>query len=135
MKISHNIKMALMSLMVAVFTVGCSSSDAVVSVDGEIQKVLFNGSDLQGKIDITEIATKDKNDRAQAIVRVINLTKDTLYIKHRFTWYDDDGLEINQKDSPWRLSVLRGLETLSVSEVSIHPEGREFRVQFRLSED
>ncbi|WP_140417098.1 YcfL family protein, partial [Vibrio cholerae] len=60
--------------------------------------------------------------------------KSDVHVQYRFYWYDNDGLEVNTKLSPWKTIILRGMETVSLTEVSVNPNGKQFRVQIRESD-
>ncbi|KJY83527.1 YcfL protein: an outer membrane lipoprotein that is part of a salvage cluster [Vibrio galatheae] len=122
----------LISLAAAVLLAGCASSNtAGLRIDGASQTVIFGDNVLAGQISIEDISTVDVDGRARGVVRLLNQSKGDQYIQYRFYWYDDQGLEVNNKLSPWRQSILRGGEEVSISEISINPNGRQFRVQIR----
>jgi uncharacterized protein YcfL len=56
-------------------------------------------------------------------------------LQYRFYWYDNEGLEVNTQPGPWKQIIVRGEETVSLSEVSVNPNGTQFRVQIRASND
>lgn len=119
-------------ITVSLALMGCASSNtAGLRIDGASQTVLFGDNVLAGRLTIEDISTVDVDGRARGIVRLINQSKGDQYIQYRFYWYDDQGLEVNNKLSPWRQAILRGTEEISISEVSINPNGRQFRVQIR----
>ncbi|MEF1291667.1 YcfL family protein [Vibrio sp. M260118] len=122
----------LVSIAAALTLMGCASSNtAGLRIDGASQTVLFGDNVLAGSVSIQDISTIDVDGRTRGIVRLLNQTKGDQHIQYRFYWYDDAGLEVNSKLSPWRQAILRGTEEISISEVSIHPNGRQFRVQIR----
>ncbi|KGY12070.1 YcfL protein: an outer membrane lipoprotein that is part of a salvage cluster [Vibrio tubiashii] len=122
----------LVSIAVTLTLMGCASSNtAGLRIDGASQTVLFGDNVLAGSVSIQDISTIDVDGRTRGIVRLLNQTKGDQHIQYRFYWYDDAGLEVNSKLSPWRQAILRGNEEVSISEVSIHPNGRQFRVQIR----
>ncbi|OBT13976.1 hypothetical protein A9264_02220 [Vibrio sp. UCD-FRSSP16_10] len=128
-------KKLVLLLVTLVAVAGCSPNTAGLRVDGKSQKVLFGDNVLGSRLIVDEIATVEKNDRARGIVTVSSHYKGDLRIQYRFYWYDDNGLEVNAKPSAWRQDVIRGLETRSFSEVSINPEGTQFRIQIRESDN
>jgi uncharacterized protein YcfL len=58
-----------------------------------------------------------------------------MHIQYRYYWYDDNGLEVNAKPSSWKQTIVGGYETRTLSEVSINPNGTQFRVQIRQVND
>lgn len=119
-------------LLVALMALaGCAENTAGLRVDGKSQKVLFGDNVLGSRLLIDDISTLQKEGITRGIVTVTSAYEADLRIQYRFYWYDDNGLEVNTKPSAWRQDVIRGFETRTLSEVSIHPEGTQFRVQIR----
>ena len=122
----------LISMAVTLTLLGCTSSNtAGLRIDGASQTVVFGDNVLAGNISIEDIATTKVDGRARGVVRLANQSRGDQHLQYRFYWYDEQGLEVNTKLGPWRQAILRGSEELSISEVSIHPNGRQFRVQIR----
>ncbi|CAM4079102.1 MULTISPECIES: YcfL family protein [Vibrio] len=127
-------KLALL-LVTLVAIAGCSQNTAGLGIDGKSQKVLFGDNVLGSRLIVDDIATVEKEGRTRGVVTVSSHYKGDLRIQYRFYWYDDSGLEVNAKPSAWRQDIVRGLETRTFSEVSINPEGTQFRVQIRESDN
>ncbi|GAM62217.1 ycfL protein [Vibrio ishigakensis] len=125
-------KKCALVLLTLLTVAGCATNTAGLRVDGKSQKVLFGDNVLGSRLIVDDIATVEKDDgRKRGIVTVSSNYKADLRIQYRFYWYDDNGLEVNTKPSAWRQDVVRGFETRTLSEVSINPEGTQFRVQIR----
>ncbi|KOO11401.1 hypothetical protein AKJ18_29305, partial [Vibrio xuii] len=86
---------------------------------------------LAGRLLVEDIYTTEEAWHARGIVRLESRYNGDQSILYRFYWYDENGLEVNTKLGPWRQAIVRGLETIIISEVSLNPEGRQFRVQIR----
>ncbi|MCW8336342.1 YcfL family protein [Vibrio paucivorans] len=121
----------LFAALMAVLVVGCSSNTAGLRVDGASQNVLFGDNVLGSRLVIDDIATTEVDGHARGVVRLVSEYNGDQHIQYRFYWYDEDGLEVNNKLSPWRQTVVRGKESFSISEVSVNPNGKQFRVQIR----
>lgn len=124
-------KKALLAMVAALIMVGCSSNTAGLRVDGETQKVIFGDNVLGSRLQIDQIDTATVDDRARGVVRLTSNYSGDQHLQYRFYWYDDDGLEVNTKLAPWRQIIIRGDESIAISEVSINPNGTQFRVQIR----
>ncbi len=122
-------------LLTAFIMVGCSKNTAGLNVDGESQRVLFADSVLSGRLLIDDISTINVDGHARGVVRLVSDYKGDQHIQYRFYWFDDNGLEVNTQLSPWKQAIVRGMETISISEVSVNPNGKQFRVQIRESDD
>lgn len=116
---------------IALVMVGCADNTAGLRVDGASQRVLFGDNVLAGRLLVEDIYTTEEAAHARGIVRLESRYNGDQSILYRFYWYDENGLEVNTKLGPWRQAIVRGLETIIISEVSLNPEGRQFRVQIR----
>lgn len=119
------------ALIMALALIGCSNNTAGLRVDGRSQNVMFGDNVLGGRLLVDNIATTELEGHARAIVTLTSQFKGDQNIQYRFYWYDNDGLEVNSKQAAWKQQIVRGFETLSISEVSINPNGKQFRVQIR----
>ncbi|MGL4830068.1 MAG: YcfL family protein [Vibrio sp.] len=121
----------LLVVLTGLLLMGCSTNTAGLRVDGASQQVLFNDSALSKSLSIEDIATTTVDGHTRGVVRLQSNQKSDLNVQYRFYWYDNDGLEVNTKLSPWKTIILRGMETVSLTEVSVNPNGKQFRVQIR----
>jgi uncharacterized protein YcfL len=121
----------LISAAMALMLLGCADNTAGLRIDGASQTVLFGDNVLAGRLKIEDISTTQIDGRARGVVRLLSQYKGDQYVQYRFYWYDDQGLEVNTKQGPWRQAVIRGTGEISISEVSINPNGTQFRVQIR----
>ncbi len=119
------------AVLAALTLLGCAKNTAGLQIDGATQSVLFGDNVLAGRLKIDEISTSNVDGRARGIVRLESRYKGDQAIQYRFYWYDDDGLEVNAKLGPWRQAIVRGMEIIVISEVSVSPKGTQFRVQIR----
>jgi uncharacterized protein YcfL len=121
----------LISAVMALTLLGCADNTAGLRIDGASQTVLFGDNVLAGRLTIEDIATTQVDGRARGVVKLISQYSGDQYVQYRFYWYDEQGLEVNSKQGPWRQAVIRGTEEISISEVSVNPNGTQFRVQIR----
>ncbi|EGQ9412199.1 DUF1425 domain-containing protein [Vibrio cholerae] len=124
----------LLAVLTALLLVGCSANTVGLRVDGASQQVLFNDSALSKSLSIEDISTTAVDGHTRGVVRLQSNQKSDVHVQYRFYWYDNDGLEVNTKLSPWKTIILRGMETVSLTEVSVNPNGKQFRVQIRESD-
>lgn len=120
-----------MVFLLAVALVGCSKNTAGLRVDGQSQNVMFGDNVLGGRLLIDNIATIDADGHARGVVTLTSQYKADQNIQYRFYWYDDEGLEVNSKQGAWKQQIIRGFESLTISEVSVNPNGKQYRVQIR----
>ncbi|MFC5078111.1 hypothetical protein VTH8203_00898 [Vibrio thalassae] len=122
----------VVSIGVLLALFGCASNKTSgIKIEGQTQAVLYGDAQMGKKFSIDDISTIDTNGHARAVVRLSNTTSTDQIIQYRFYWYDAQGLEVNTKQAPWKRAILRGDETVTLSEVSVNPNGKEFRVQLR----
>ncbi len=120
------------ALAMALTLVGCSKNNtAGLRIDGQSQTVMFGDSELDERLQIDDIATVKVDGHARGVVTLASQYEGDQNIQYRFYWYDDNGLEVNSKQAAWKQQIVRGFETISISEVSVNPNGKQFRVQVR----
>jgi uncharacterized protein YcfL len=125
-------KIWLSGFIAVMLLVGCSNSQNVgLTVDGEFQHVVMGNSLLANTISVEDISTVEANGHARGVVRIKNNSSSSYDIQYRFYWYDEQGLEVNLNPSAWKHEVIYGGDETSLSEVSVSPNGKEFRVQIR----
>ena len=120
------------SLWLVVFGLGlsgCSSNSVGISVESATQRVVFGNSQLSSHIQVEDIATIDVGGNTKGIVKIKSLYTGQQHLQYRFYWYDDNGLEVSAKPSAWQQIILRGNDVISLSGVSVSPQGTQFRIQ------
>ncbi|ROV57793.1 DUF1425 domain-containing protein [Vibrio ponticus] len=113
---------------------GCSTNTSGLRIDGDTQKVLFANDSMSRSLTINDITTASVDGHTQGIVSLSSNISSDLDLLYRFYWYDGQGLEVT-KPGNWRRLIVRGEETLSISEVSVNPNATQFRVQIRNNND
>ncbi len=121
----------LCAAVAAIALLGCAENTAGLRVEGANQTVIFNDNVLGSRLLIQDITTTQSDGRARGVVQLESNYKADQVIQYRFHWYDDEGLEVNLKPGPWRRAIVYGYDRLSISEVSLNPNGTNFRVQIR----
>ncbi|MCS0328962.1 YcfL family protein [Vibrio diabolicus] len=125
----------LICLAMAIGLVGCAENTAGIRTDGQTQKVFFNDNVLGSRLLVDNITTTYVDDRPRGVVQLSSNYKGDQHILYRFYWYDNNGLEVNTKPGPWRKMIVRGFEQVTLSEVTVNPNGTKFRVQIREAQD
>ncbi|MGR5320385.1 YcfL family protein [Vibrio alfacsensis] len=125
----------IISLAVIIGLVGCADNTAGIRIDGQIQNVFFNNNVLGSRLLVDNIITTYVDDRPRGVVQLSSNYKADQHILYRFYWYDNNGLEVNTKPGPWRKMIVRGYEQVTLSEVTVNPNGTQFRVQIREAQD
>ncbi|MCG6389767.1 YcfL family protein [Vibrio fluvialis] len=125
----------LICLLSALALMGCADNSAGLRVDGSTQRVLIGDNVLAGRLSVEDIATSAFDGHTRGVVRLLSQYSGDQHLQYRFYWYDNEGLEVNTQSGPWKQIIIRGEETVSLSEVSVNPNGTQFRVQIRASND
>ncbi len=124
-------KTIIVSVLALFFLTACASNTAGMRVDGMSQRVLFADNVLAGRVQIEEIKTVQAHGHTRGVVQVLSRYRGDQHLQYRFYWYDDNGLEVNPQPGTWQALILRGGEQRTMSEVSVNPQGTQFRLQIR----
>lgn len=123
------------SVLAALALLGCAANTAGLRVDGATQRVLIGDNVLAGRLHIEDISSSMVNGHTRGVVRLLSNYRGDQNLQYRFYWYDAQGLEVNTQPGAWKQFVIHGEETVSLSEVSVKPDGTQFRVQIRAAND
>ncbi len=124
-----------MSAAVILGLVGCADNTAGIRIDGQTQQVFFHDNVLGSRLLVESIRTVYIDGRARGVVQLNSNYQGDQHILYRFYWYDNSGLEVNTKPGSWRNVIVRGFEPITLSEVTVNPNGTQFRVQIREAQD
>lgn len=125
----------LISVLAALALLGCADNSAGLRIDGATQRVLIGDNVLAGRLNVEDISSDIVNGHTRGVVRLVSQYRGDQHVQYRFYWYDAQGLEVNTQPGPWKQVIIRGEETVSLSEVSVKPDGTQFRVQIRAAND
>jgi uncharacterized protein YcfL len=114
---------------------GCADMTAGMRVDGKSQQAVFTDQVLGNRLVVDNISTVQFDGKTRGVVSLSSQYGGDQHVQYRFYWYDDAGLEVNSKQAAWKKVIVHGFETISVSEVSINPNGKQFRVQIRQADE
>lgn len=114
---------------------GCAGNTAGIRIDGQTQQVFFNDNVLGSRLLVDSVRTTYIDDRARGVVQLSSNYQGDQHILYRFYWYDNNGLEVNTRPGAWRKVIVRGFEPVTLSEVTVNPNGTRFRVQIREAQD
>ncbi len=128
-------KVWLICFMLIFGLVGCANHTAGIRINGETQQVFFYDNVLGSRLLVESIRTVYTDDRARGVVYLNSNYRGDQHILYRFYWYDNNGLEVNTKPGPWRKAIVRSFEPITLSEVTVNPNGTQFRVQIREEQD
>ncbi|MDP5255126.1 MULTISPECIES: YcfL family protein [unclassified Vibrio] len=111
---------------------GCvNHSTEGIKVDGSQQQVIFTDSELAQNLKVLKLQSVNDQERHLAKVYLHNTFSKTLTLNYRFYWYDDKGLEVSQRLSPWQQQRIDSNEVVVISDTSPTIQGTQFRVQIK----
>lgn len=125
----------LCALLTGALLVGCTQNTAGLRIDGATQTVHFGDSALDDRFHVVDISTQQRHGHTQGAVQLESQYSGDQAIQYRFSWYDNNGVEVNLQRGAWQQMVVRGLETVTLSAMSINPNGTQFQVQIREVEE
>jgi len=70
-------------------------------------------------------------DILSARVSLVNKSNKTLHFQYKFSWLDENGIEIDPDSEAWTPSIIYGGETKTLQGVAPNPRAREFKIQIR----
>ncbi len=125
-------KKSVFAFVVLMALNGCSSHPPKgIKVDGVSQQVIFTDPELAQNLKILKLQTSHEQQSTRAKVYVHNTFSKTLTLNYRFYWYDDKGLEVSDRLSPWQQQSIDSNDVAVISETSPKLQGTQFRVQIK----
>jgi len=117
---------------------GCSSSAGVQGTSalmeegygdiGHSEYVIVNNPKVARGLQIVDMATKYVGNLLMANVTLVSKYSDTERYKYKFSWYDEDGLELDPEAYPWIPLTMYGNETKTIKGIAPNPAARQFKV-------
>jgi len=128
------------SLICSALLVGCATSGiegkatAVTSPSGDSQLskfVVVNNPKLARGIQIVDMQQSYAGDLLKAQVTLVSKYSKTLNVQYKFSWFNEQGIEINPDGSPWTPLVLYGNETKALQGLAPNSSAKTFKIQIR----
>ena len=120
---------------------GCSSTAGIEGSTTAVQDesgntaysnlMVVNNPKLAGKIQIADIQTEMIGGLMKTQVNLISKHSKNVNIKYKFSWFDDDGMEIDSNADAWTPLMLYGNESKTVQGVAPNPTARKFKIKIR----
>ena len=130
----------LVSAALAALVAGCAApktSGFSVGVDtdesGQMNEVLkVDNAKVAKSLWVEDVKVgQTKNGLMRVNVRLQSRMNRTYTAQSKFTWFDEDGMEIDPEGDPWRPLVLQGKETKTVQGVAPNARAASFRLHVR----
>ncbi|PKF51054.1 YcfL family protein [Enterovibrio nigricans] len=123
---------AVVLLSAVLFVAGCATNSSTgISIDSRNQNVVLGNSMLGKALEFGNAQTSIVNDRLLAQVKVTNKSSDVQNLQYRFNWYDAQGLEVDNGNSPWKPFIVYGGDSVTLQGVALNSNATNFRVSLR----
>lgn len=121
-----------MLLITALLLVGCiNRSNVGIKLDGHNQNVVLGNELLKETLTFTHANTHMQGNRMIAqVILTSNISEDQT-LEYRFNWYNLQGLEVDNGQSPWRQFIIYAGASKTLEEEGLSPNAKKFRVSLR----
>ena len=122
------------AIAAVVFIGGCST--AVMDIDGSSQgtaTVNYKNS----PVDIKVLDTKSKfvNGLLKVNMELENGISNPYTLEYKFSWFDSDGMQVDEGISAWSPIYLEGRETRTIQGLAPNPSVKSFKIKIREADD
>lgn len=132
-------------ILMAVSFIGCSttagiegSMSAATGQNGQTvyrKNVIINNASLARNIQIADMKSDFVGNLLRAHVSLLNKDNDTMNLQFKFSWFDENGREIDPDTDAWTPVILYGNESKSLQGVAPNPNAKEFKIKIRELQD
>ncbi|HBM16516.1 MAG TPA: hypothetical protein DD381_09285 [Lentisphaeria bacterium] len=124
----------ILTALTVVFIGGCST--AVMDIDGSSQgaaTVNYKNS----PVDIKVLDTKSKfvNGLLKVNMQLENGISNPYTLEYKFSWFDSDGMEVDEGSTAWMPIYLNGRETRTIQGLAPNPSAKSFKIKIREADD
>lgn len=120
---------AVLGCCAILFLSACATQPTGIRMDSANEHVVLSDAQLAQTLSFANANTEVKKDNIEGEVTVTSQVAIDQNIQYRFYWYDLQGLEVDNTNSPWRALLIRGHESVVIQD---HPENIK-AVNFRVS--
>ncbi|QYJ77587.1 YcfL family protein [Shewanella acanthi] len=122
----------LLSLALAsVFSLSaCVHNTAGVWINSQGESGIDSGG-FARNIALEGITTRRVGDLLQGSTLLINKASGDMRVQYKFTWYDANGLTVEESSTSWQSVKLHGKQQLQISAVAPNAEAIKFEVYVR----
>lgn len=115
---------------------GCSSVNSVERAEPQSRaqvvkdKRIITDSTLDGYACVVAVNEGVAAGRLPKVqVKIANKTSGYRTVNYKFSWFDENGMEISSPSSPWLTLALEGGESRFVSDVAVSPKAKDFSLK------
>ena len=133
-----SLSVALLVLVGCASTAGLeASSIRLTSPSGETtwsDSIAVGSTQLASALWITGVASPSVGGLLRPAVTLKSREQDTLALQYRWTWFDQQGLEVGSSSQPWQALTMYGNQTLSVQGLAPNSSVEGFKLHVRFQE-
>ncbi|GGI84492.1 YcfL family protein [Shewanella gelidii] len=119
------------AILVCLFILaGCADTTSGVWVNSQGQSRIDNHQLAQDVI-LENLQTRHIGDLMQGITLITSKASIDLRLQYKFTWFDAQGVAIDEEASPWKSLTLHGMQSIQVNAVAPNPQAQSFEVYLR----
>ncbi len=124
----------LISLLAIIVVTGCSRS--VMDIDGSA----MGSSTVNPKnspVDIKVLDTRSKfiNGLLMVNADIENGTSNQYTIEYKFSWFDSNGMTVDDGGNAWNPIYMQGKETRTIQGLAPNPSVKAFKIRIREADD
>lgn len=109
---------------------GCYTRTSGIIVDNG--KIIVNEWRIANKIEyVGEITAKTELGFSRAQVEIVNKKRYDYRFQYKFTWFDADGLVIDETANVWKTDLVHGLDSAWLEAVCESPRAAKYRISIR----
>lgn len=116
-------------------TAGIEGSASAVSGQGDqtvAKNQITRNNDLKlGNLHITDLKADFTGSLLRAHVSLLSKDNDTLHFQYRFSWFDENGREIDSDTDAWTPLIIYGNESRALQAIAPAPDAKEFKINIR----
>ncbi len=123
--------LACMAVVASVLTVGCSTAGIEGRKAANREQIRVNNPWLRPYLELAAMKMTTVGDVLKVNATVFSSYRKDLRLQYKFTWYDKEGMVLEEDVAPWKPITLYGYETKDVVGVAPSPAAKEFKIIFR----
>ncbi|WP_350431143.1 YcfL family protein [Shewanella sp. H8] len=108
----------------------CAHNTAGISVDSS-GLVRVDSTSFASDINVTNISSHRVADLLKASALIQSKSSTDLRVQYKFTWFDANGLTVEDEASSWKSVKLHGMQQLQVSGVAPNAQAIRFEIYVR----
>ncbi len=125
----------ILALMLCAAMSGCATVNTVERADSQSRKDMVSDkriitdSDLDDYAYVAGLNQSVVGNLLKVQAKIVNSTVAQRSINYKFSWFDQNGMEIESPNTPWSTLILEGGESGYISSVAPSPNAKDFSLK------